>query len=460
MSDFLAEIVAQALKTSVLPGRKVAVGLSGGMDSVVLLDVLCCLREALDLQLQVVHINHQIHSKSGQWEEFCRALCAQRQVPIETHKVNIDPRDEGLEAAARRVRYAIFDAVASDAVALAHHADDQVETIFLQLLRGAGPKGLAAMPSARKPANRSRDSQTHAPILVRPLLSVPRAQIHAYAVERKLAWVEDNSNRNMRYDRNFLRQEVLPLLDSRFPAYRETMARSARNFADAMQLAEDIAHLDAVKLDNGTIPVALLRELQDARALNLLRHLFELRRLRMPPRSRLVEALRQCRHSAPDAGVHVSFGAFGLHSYQGRVTLVATSEQLPSDWQATWNGVHALDLPGGLGCLKGCQRVGEGIASKYFEFQPATVRGRVGGERLQSSLDRPRRSLKNMLRENAVPPWERKRMPLIFFGERLAWVPGIGVAQEFRAAEHEPGIVPAWSARSVEQDDPGETSEE
>ena len=459
MSASLAEIVMQVLKTSVFPGRKVAVGLSGGMDSVVLLDVLCCLREKLDLQLQVVHINHQIHAQSGQWEEFCRALCAQRQVPIEMHKVNIDPRDEGLEAAARRVRYAIFDAVASDAVALAHHADDQVETIFLQLLRGAGPKGLAAMPSARKPASRSRDSQTRAPILVRPLLSVPRTRIHAYAVELKLAWVEDDSNRNSRYDRNFLRREILPLLDSRFPAYRETLTRSARNFADAMLLAEDIARIDATKLDNGTIPVALLRELQDARALNLLRHLFDQRQLRMPPRSRLVEALRQCRHAAPDAGVHVSFGAFGLHCYQGRVTLVAASEELPSDWQATWDGLQTLNLPGGLGCLQGRERVGEGIARKFFESQPATVRGRVGGERLQSSLDRPRRSLKNLLQETAIPPWERKRMPLVFFGERLAWVPGIGVAQEFRAGGHEQGIVPVWSVRSMEQNDPGGTLE-
>jgi tRNA(Ile)-lysidine synthase len=124
--------------------------------------------------------------------------------------------------------------------------------------------------------------------------------------------------------------------------------------------------------------------------------------------------------------------------------LIAESRELPGDWRAVWDGRHDLMLPSGLGWLRGRNGSGEGIASKYFEFEAAIVRGRTGGERIQPVQNRPVRSLKNMFQELAVPPWERERMPLVFFGERLAWVPGIGVAQEFRAEPGEQGIVPEW----------------
>ena len=238
--------------------------------------------------------------------------------------------------------------------------------------------------------------------------------------------------------------KLLGRLDARFPGYRETLARTARNLADHVLLAEELARIDAQSLDRSAVSAERLRQLSDARALNLLRQLFSDRGLQMPPRARLEEALRQCREAGRDAEVQVTFGDSGLRCYRDRVELVENSPDMPADWQSRWDGSHELILPDGLGVLRSRAVIGEGIARRHFEIRAATVRGRSGGERMQSGENRPRRALKNLLQEHAIPPWERSRMPLVFFGEQLAWVPGIGVAAEFRAAGAEPGVAPEW----------------
>jgi len=282
------------------------------------------------------------------------------------------------------------------------------------------------------------------PCILRPLLEVKRSEIEAYAKARKLEWIEDDSNADSRYDRNFLRNELLPRLETRFPAYRETLSRASRNLADYSELADDLAALDGHALNDGMVPVESLRGLSDARALNLLRRMFASRGLPMPNRTRLEETLRQCRAAGADSEVHVSFGSHGLRCFRGQVGIVEESGAMPADWYTQWDGRRELLLPGGLGMLRARSALGEGIAARHFAEQGVTVRGRSGGERMRPAEDRPRRTLKNLLQETAVPPWERERMPLLFIGDALAWVPGIGAAAEFRAASDEQGIVPEW----------------
>lgn len=487
MTERLLEIVAAVLETHAVRGRRVAVGLSGGVDSVVLLDVLGRLRKDLRLALSAVHVNHQISAHALEWEAFCKTLCQARGVALTVRRVQV-PRDgSGVEAAARNLRYQAYGGLEADFVALAHHLDDQVETFLLQLLRGAGPKGLAAMPVLRKyEGGTSKDeggrgkgkdeggrmraegmekgaqrdissfiphppsldlhpsSLAPHPCILRPLLEVTRNEIEAYAKTRKLEWIEDDSNADSRYDRNFLRNELLPRLEARFPAYRETLSRASRNLADYSELAEELAAFDARAFKDGVVPVESLRGFSDARALNLLRRLFASRGLPMPNRTRLEEALRQCRAAGADSEVHVSFGSHGLRCFRGQVGIVEESGEMPVDWNTRWDGRRELLLPAGLGVLRARAALGEGIAARHFAQQGATVRGRSGGERMRPADDRPRRTLKNLLQETAVPPWERERMPLLFIGDALAWVPGIGVAAEFRAARDEPGIVPEW----------------
>lgn len=283
------------------------------------------------------------------------------------------------------------------------------------------------------------------PCILRPLLEVTRNEIEAYAKARNLEWIEDDSNADSRHDRNFMRNELLPRLEARFPAYRETLSRATRNLADYSELAEELAALDAHAFDDGVVPVDSLRGLSDARALNLLRRLFASRGLPMPHRTRLEEALRQCRDAGADSEVHVSFGSHGLRCFRGRVGIVEESGAMPLDWNTRWDGRRELLLPAGLGVLRARAALGDGIAARHFAQPGATVRGRSGGERMRPADDRPRRTLKNLWQETAVPPWERERMPLLFIGDALAWVPGIGVAAEFRAASDEQGIVPEWA---------------
>ena len=443
MNEDLAAIVDRTLDAHGVRGLRVAIALSGGMDSVVLLDLLHRCRAARRLSLSAIHINHQISPHAGDWESFCRSLCQQRDIPITVQRVSVIGADAGIEAAARELRYRAFAGADADFVALAHHLDDQVETFLLQLLRGAGPRGLAGMPVIR-PQQSSGKGSSAAPLIFRPLLEIRRSQISAYAATRKLEWVDDDSNSDSRFDRNYLRNEVLGKLEMRFPGYRETLSRAARNLADHAVLAEELARIDAQSFDRGAVSAERLRQLSDVRALNLLRQLFADRGLQMPPRTRLEEALRQCRNASRDAEMQVTFGDASLRCYRDRIELVTVAAGMPADWQSRWDGRGELMLPDGLGRLRSRIVVGEGIARRHFETRAATVRGRSGGERLQPGENRPKRTLKNLLQEHAVPPWERSRMPLVFFGEQLAWVPGIGVAAEFRAGATEDGIAPEW----------------
>src|SRR5258708_3799551 len=443
MTDEFTEILDGVLEAHPVRAKRVAIGLSGGMDSVVLLDLFHRLHASRELSLSAIHVNHQISPHAGEWEAFCRSLCERRAIALTVRRVQVTPDGSGVEVAARRVRYRAYASIDADFVALAHHLDDQAETLLLQLLRGAGPKGLAGMPVVRAQES-AMDGKASSPRILRPLLDLRRKDIEAYAKSRRLEWVEDDSNTDSRYDRNYLRNELLVQLDARFPGYRETLARAARNLADYALLAEELARIDAQSLDRSAISAERLRQLSDARALNLLRQLFADRESLMPPRTRLEEALRQCREAGRDAEIQVTFGDAVLRCYRDRVELVENSPDMPSNWQSRWDGHHELVLPDGLGVLRSRAVVGEGIASRHFEIRAATVRGRSGGERMQPGENRPRRALKSLLQEHAIPPWERSRMPLVFFGEQLAWVPAIGVAPELPAPPPEPGLAPEW----------------
>lgn len=437
MTDRILQTVAGLLVAHEVRGKRLCVGLSGGVDSVVLLDTLDRLRAEFQLVLSAVHVNHQISRHAGEWQAFCEELCKARGIALTISRVSVIDDGGGIEASARALRHQAYAAVDCDFIGLAHHLDDQAETFLLQLLRGAGSKGLAGMPVFR--ASRNGMAPT-----LRPLLAIRRDDIESHARARGLAWVDDDSNADSRFDRNFLRNEVLPLLRSRFPGYRETLVRASRNLADDLVLAADLAALDMGGTDCATVSVELLRRLSDPRALNVLRQLFSRRNLPMPQRTMLEEALRQSREARPDAEMRVDFGGFALRCYRGTVELVDDRPDPVAGWRTQWDGRQVLQLPGGMGILRPRTTVGSGIAARHFAGQEAVVRGRSGGEAMRPAQNGANRSLKNLLQENAVPPWERARMPLLFFGERLAWVPGIGVAAEFRAAGAESGIEPLW----------------
>lgn len=437
------------------------VGLSGGIDSVVLLDILSRIAGRRRFHLRALHVNHQLSPNARRWAEFCRALCNERAIPLRVTRVTVQ-RGNSLEAAARSARYDVFRRQRADFVALAHNRDDQAETVLLQLLRGAGVRGLAAMPVVRgedsglriegktsPPRSGSSNPQSSIlnPRILRPLLDAPRSEIERYARRRKLKWIEDESNSDTYFSRNFLRQEVLPLIVTRFPAYSVTLARAARHFAEAAQLLDELAANDAVGcIADGVLQIAGLRKLSRFRAKNLLRHFLGMQGTAMPNAERLEEALRQSLAAKDDAGVCIDLGDSQLRRFAGALHVVPKAAVLRKEFSQTWRGERELALPELNGVLSMTKRRGIGISHARLEAGPVIIRVRRGGERLQPDCGRPRRSLRNLLQENAIAPWRRERMPLLYCGEALVWVPGIGIACDFQAQPGEPSLLPVWKA--------------
>ena len=451
--------VAARLQGIVRPSDRLLVGLSGGVDSVVLLDILGRVAPMLRFQLSALHVNHQLSRNAARWSAFCRDLCKKRGIPYHSVRVEVR-RGDSVEAAARDARYAVFARQRCDFVALAHHRDDQVETLLLQLLRGAGVKGLAAMPPVRKAKVESRKSKgdpsvvspfdgaqgrrQSSPSVLRPLLDATREEILDYARRRKLKWIEDESNQDIYFQRNFIRHEVLPVIARRFPAYRATLARAAGHLAEAARVLDEIAAADgAGMVDGGTLAVDALRRLPSARARNLLRCFLAGHGLGMPAANRLKEALRQALSAKQDARVQIELDGASLRRHAGRLHVVR-AHAAPLRFARRWRGEARLELPDLGGVLTLVPGSGGGVSRARLRGRAITIRLRRGGERLQPDCRRPRRSLKNLLQEARTPPWERERLPLIFCGEKLVWAPGIGVDCTFQASRGEPALRPAW----------------
>jgi len=415
------------------PGARLSVGYSGGLDSTVLLHLFADLRGEFDFrlgfQLSAVHVHHGLSPQADAWAEHCRQQCARLEVPLRVERVAVNPNGQGLEAAAREARYRVFAGLDADALALAHQRDDQAETLLLQLLRGAGMKGLAAMPEER----------ALGPIkLLRPLLDVPRSEIEAYARAQGLSWVDDASNADTALRRNAARHHLLPVLEDLFPGVAITLAQAAAQFAESASLLDALARLDgAAAITAEGLQVAHLAELDAARARNLLRHYLELHGLPIR-RERLHEALAQMLEARADGLPVIDFGAASLRRFQGRVVLVKNSPQQDVvTWH--WRGEAELDL-GAAGKLCFTAAAGQGVRLP----DRATVMLRAGGEKLRTDARRPARTLKNLLREAGLPPWLRERLPLIYVEDRLAWAAVIGADAVFQAGLDESGWLISW----------------
>jgi tRNA(Ile)-lysidine synthase len=452
----LATRVAAKLEHVVKPSDRLVAGFSGGVDSVVLLDCLARLRRPLRFQLAALHVNHQLSPRAGRWSAFCGAFCRERGIPFKSLKVRV-PRGDSTEAAARDARYAAYAREPADYVVLAQHQDDQAETVLLQLLRGAGVKGLAAMPPLRRTEGRgprvegknarhpTPDTRHPTPAILRPLLDVTREQIFEHARRRRLKWVEDESNADTYFHRNFLRHEVLPLIERRFPGYRATLARSARHLAEASRVLDEVAAADGIgNMEGRALGVEALRRLQPARARNLLRYFLAHCGAAMPGAEQLDEALRQALTAKEDARVRVRVGDVELRRFEGRLHAVPTLAAPPADYARRWRGEEKLRLPELGGVLAMDRGRGGGLSLARLRGRPVTIRARRGGERLQPDDRRPRRSLKNLLQEARVPPWQRERLPLIFCGDELVWAAGVGADCAYSSSRDEEALHPQW----------------
>ena len=454
-SNTLLAQVSATLQRHVKRGDRLVAGLSGGIDSVVLVHLLRRASVKLRVELAALHVNHQINPAAASWGRFCRAYCKKLGVALTVVKVSV-AHESSLEAAARNARYAAFAALPAHFIALAHNLDDQSETVLLQLLRGAGVKGASAMPVVREGARgpgpekntKSRSKPVFKPAILRPLLDVPRSEIEAYARKHKLKWIEDDSNADVGFDRNFLRHRMLPILAERYPAYRKTLARAARNFAEAAELLDELARADA-KGQGTTLDIGILRALTVPRAKNTIRYFLANHGVIMPSEIRLMECVRQVRQSRA-TGMAIDLGAHELRRYGGELRVVVKDAPPPSrEFCRSWLGGRRQPIPELNAILVMKKSRGAGISLEKLQSAPVTVRLRQGGERLRPDARRPRRRLKNLLQEARLPPWLRGCLPLLYSGDALVYVPGIGIDCAFIAGPDEPAVEPGWEPVKV-----------
>lgn len=420
------------------PDSRVCIALSGGVDSVVLLHLFAQLRADYPLALSAVHIHHGLSPNAGHWAQTCQQLCAEMDIPLQTYNITLNRNSAlGIEAAARQARYAQFAQQPVDFIALGHHRDDQAETFLLQLLRGAGVKGLAAMPIVRQHSNH--------PAYFRPLLDQDRSSIIDWANQHQLRWIEDESNLGTRYARNFLRHDILPLLSQRYPAWRTTIARSARNMAEATVLLDELAQLDAVQgIQAERISCAYLASISQARARNLLRYFLSMHDVAMPSQLRLTEMLRQLTQTGMDGSIAIDHADHTLHSYQSYGYLIKTLAAPASSLCWRWQGETHLVLTELNGILHFEQRQSQALGLSLPKLHDVNVRLRQGGETFRPDCRRPNRTLKSLLQTARMPPWQRDRTPLIYSGDTLIYVPGIGAACGWQAAPGEHALHIVW----------------
>lgn len=438
-----ATAVAASLARHVAPHSRLTLALSGGLDSVALLHLLLSQRDRHPILLDAVHIHHGLSAHADHWADFCVELCAAQDVELRVHRVQVARDDPaGIEAAARRERQRIFAALNSDFLLTAHHQDDQAETLLIQLLRGAGPKGLAAMPE-------NHPGRNGAPHHLRPLLDVSRHDLRRYADSHALRWVEDDSNADMRYRRNALRLHLLPEINTHFPGATATLARAATLQADASALLDELAQQDAATaIQHAQLDCAALAALSNARARNLLRYFIEQQSASLAPPNghalpsarRLNEALHQLRDARRDAQVCLSLGYAELVRFRSRAMLVAPAPAVsaPLDWQ----GEAQLYLPAARATVVFESTVGSGLKRALLDAGRVTLGVRRGGERLRLHPDGSHRSLKNLFQEHDIPPWQRDRLPVLWLDDRLVWAAGIGLDADTLAGVDEAGLLP------------------
>jgi len=419
------------------PGWVVAV--SGGLDSMCLLYALVLLQQNHQCPpVRVIHINHSLQPQADQWQRDVEKKCQDYGLACSSHKIILgaqELRQLGLEAAARNARYDVFKdhLQVGEVLLLGQHADDQTETLFLRLLRGAGVSGLQAMPQQRA---------LGLGCLVRPLLHVRQTDLYDYAKLHHLTWCEDPSNQNGRFDRNYLRHQVMPLLRRRWPAVDQRVATVAALMGDTQALLDEVAFADFMSIRKKTevsecLPCADIKALSRPRRHNLLRYWLGQYHVPMPDYSTMQGIDRDFLYSALDGQPYLQLGGgWCLRRTQGNLLLMRRTEQRSA---AVSSGVFTIErqslldglvaLPEGGLCLGQGEKVGLALVEGDF----IEWRFRTGGERCKPLGRSHSQSLKKLLQEAKVPAWERDRLPLFYVNGRLAMVADLWVNSGFEA---------------------------
>ena len=411
---------------------------SGGMDSTALLHLLKSQCDQYNMPLRAVHVNHNLHKDSAAWSKHCMEVC--RHAGIDMEIISVDAKEYGKkspEEFARELRYQKMEELLddNDLLFLAHHREDQAETLLLQLMRGAGPEGLAAMPASRKFGKGW---------LVRPLLGYSKQELKEYNLLNNLEWIEDPSNQDIDIYRNYIRQNVIPLLREKWPSVVESIARAADNQADYLKILDDVARTDQGVCSDGK-PAELLIDrlltLSLPRQKNLLRFWIRLNGHAIPGSVKLQQILTELVNARPDATPCIQWKGTEIRRYKNRIFIMHPVPDTSTQKSITWNLYEPLSLPWGL--LVAENTTGDGIRSSDVPDNHLEVTFRQGGESMQLPGREGSKKLKKLYQEADVPVWLRDKIPLLYSGNNLVAVAGLWIDRKFRATGQEPG----WNIR-------------
>lgn len=400
---------------------------SGGLDSTVLLHALHSLKEPF-CYLSAAHVHHNISDQADNWLMFCQDFCKGREIPFFYRRITLkNEAQSSLEEEARNARYqALLDMakeVQATHIVLAQHQDDQAESLMLQLLRGAGPHGLAAMATVQQLTQHNLSAT-----LWRPLLHVPRAALMQYACHNDLKWVDDDSNTNIGFKRNFLRHEVFPIIEEAFPGYRKTLSRAALLQADAASLLDQCL-LPLNQQNTVTVfPIAFdyFTSLPKNLAQHALRQAIRRAGLRAPNYRHLSEMTRQLQHARNDARITLTLDSYRIGIHKGHIYLY----QPTAPYSMRWHHEETVTLAHGK--LVFTLTKAPGLNRAMLEnAQSVIISSRKDGNEALKCLSRPRRLLSDLFREAHIPHWARASWPRIYIDNVLAAVPGIGIAEKY-----------------------------
>ncbi|MFZ4380006.1 MAG: tRNA lysidine(34) synthetase TilS [Polynucleobacter sp.] len=420
-------------------GKRIGVALSGGLDSVVLLDTVCKTQAAnkRPAEIWAFHIHHGLQKPADDWFIFCEKIAKKYKIHFDFRLLHLgsESRQGNVEARARAGRYdALAELCAEHGIEdllLAHHQNDQAETVLLQLLRGAGVAGLAAMSEVRELKNGSTKIY-----LWRPLIQQSRAELEVYAKANKLKWIEDPSNQDIQYRRNAIRKQIIPRLEKIQPDAVANLARSAKVLAEAQSLLDRLAKQDgsaAIEQSGLKVkPLLTLAQKDLPAANNLVRYWLKSHGLAMPSQERLASWWKDLVAVKPDAQLEWLHDGIKLRLWRG---LIKVSQEQVGEWvfKKLPASSKTLGLP--------AKWVKEAQKNGLMTLQP-----RAGAEKIQIRPNTPRRSLKNLFQEGEIPPWQRQA-PLLFIDGELIAVAGIGVSYPHLVATG-PRVLPEWTQAS------------
>lgn len=417
---FLGDTLLAAWTGRFTKAPTVWLALSGGVDSTLLLACLSDLSKSVSINLKCIHVNHQLMPNADIWQADCQRLCAEYGVPLVSRAVDVKKyKGQSLEAVAREARLAVFAECMNDndILVLAHHQDDQAETFLLQLMRGAGVDGLAAMPEEKPFA---------LGVMVRPWLGLKREDIISEAKRRQLFWIEDDSNQDVSFDRNFLRHEVIPKLKSRWPAFSETVTRSAGHCAGAAKALTAHNHntyaLVSDESDN-TLLISELKALPEAKVAELIRHWIKELGFALPSHKRMRTIIEQMLYARADSMPKVTWSDVEVRRYRNKLYIM---RQKPSDdvvaKEVVWDIRKPLALKQPTTVLYPQVLEQAGCSIDMLAKENVTVRYRKAGDRLRLLGQKHSVSFKDWCQTNAIPPWQRSEIPLVLVNNQIAYI--------------------------------------